>query len=288
MHLISSNKMSITNHNHNHDHGALLTIKALLKTSPNPSDLFCKPLSNTVMHFASWSLGSLQCPPSCVSIALEILQFVYESTNKIFGNQMDLSLVNLVYSVVNYVETLNKKSSVSRNLIGLPCLAAVSATFACKLSKHIILDVSLINGSLRHLHLNRIQVLFRSECFDVKVQSVKAFKKSLWTTLDHIVNNRINHMKGSEKAVNDCCRLTISALIFEAHQEFHGPTLRRLSRCLIESLVASRSIHKNLDILLQLKDSGPIELWDILFKIINYQYNSFDSMKNVSLNVNNK
>ena len=225
----------------NAQHGLLLGIRAILLTSSSPNDIFrYEDLTNTITYFATWANGTGDCPPLCAMIAVEIWASI-DSTKV----QHDMSFCKAVYAISNKMEELERANCI---LVGGAQLGMLAAKLACDASFSIIFSTKE-DEERREDHVSKIQSLLTSDCYDVRLSATKAFKKRIWTKVDEFKAVAGAESNELSNVINPVCAMLMRALHKEIGREnlpvvlgAHTPTLRRLSRCVLECLAAMKSL----------------------------------------------
>ena len=91
-------------------------------------------------------------------------------------------------------------------------------------------------------HLGKLTNLLRSPCIDIRLFAVKDFKKSIYGGLDSVLSRSKEDPKGCQRFVEVLALSLTETLAYEKDRGIDGkidtPTLRRLSRCVLECLRA--------------------------------------------------
>ena len=234
---------------HNQDHGALLALKCLLGNCSKPQMHFNETLKNMVFYYCTWGHFTATCPPVCAVIALEIWQYVNEAEDDDFElppnsneeEQKEAKLQDITFKVVQYVESVSRSG---QSVIGLAALGSHAARIAIKTSYPIIFN--LVDSNSNYL-LEKVKNLICSDCYDVMLHSVKSFKKNICDSVDAIIENTSATLNSRITTLQSICKMLISSLFFLLDRDgssSHPPTIRRLSRCIIETLIGYKSLSK--------------------------------------------
>jgi len=275
----------------NKKHGALLGIRSLLLSSPNSRQLFDdQKLYSAVALYASWGSGAFDYPPSCVAVALDILEFAVcnafndaEIMLKSMGGKESSFLEVALFDAVHRIEALSHERSPTV-MIGLSTLSPVVGKIAGALCSSAIFGSDKLNGDECNKFLIKIETIFCSNSFDVRLAAVKAFKKSIYGAVDSILDatniNAENRSRLMLKVGNMLLRVIDAELQrkdkIKALEPFfdgkeyqlgpHLPTLRRLSRCAIECFSACRSLPCSSNLQIGSSHSGRSK-WDIFVQL---------------------
>jgi hypothetical protein len=203
--------------NWNEFHGALLAIKELVLTHDGPATDFGDPLVTFLVNVVD-----TQTPPVCHTTALEILAALNATC----------MLPDLEAACVGCVKRLEKDQTIS---IGASELATTVGTLICKHWSTRLWDVSDDNIEKRQITM-QLSGLLSSPCFDIRLASVKAFKKTIYSGLEALIAAKAFNV------VRYLVDMFLDVLGTELSRDeslgAYPPTLRRLSRCLLESLEA--------------------------------------------------
>mmetsp|Transcript_22262 Transcript_22262/g.31337 ORF Transcript_22262/g.31337 Transcript_22262/m.31337 type:complete len:2224 (-) Transcript_22262:183-6854(-) len=260
--------------NYNSLHGSLLTISSLLRTSQShPSSYFIGDLKEAIKLIASsWSLGKFSIPPGCVAVALDI----WALTNDKFS--FDSELIHAAYGAIHKCEQLSLHlQTIRKDVLDLSSLASTSSKIACQSSFQIAFggifsrpksDVE-ISQNVKAIHLLHLKGLFSSGSFDVKLNSIKIFKKYLLSL--HYGTILKKNEKNFKETYEICCQIVLSTLASELkfYGSAHPPTLRRLTRCALELLHVQLSFYGNLNIFRRIPGCTADELWVFLSWILH-------------------
>eukprot|EP00554_Chaetoceros_debilis_P014698 CAMPEP_0194123918 /NCGR_PEP_ID=MMETSP0150-20130528/56526_1 /TAXON_ID=122233 /ORGANISM="Chaetoceros debilis, Strain MM31A-1" /LENGTH=2190 /DNA_ID=CAMNT_0038817389 /DNA_START=149 /DNA_END=6718 /DNA_ORIENTATION=- len=232
---------------HNQDHGALLTIRALLRSSQKPQKYFNGKLSKAVIYYATWCHFQFSSPPSCTAIAIEILHIVTKRID-IGGDQSfsyqgaSATIQEIAFKLVRCVEEFSKRNSRS-GMIGLSALAKSAAGVLCDETFSRIFDASTPSRTRQH-SVNLTRHCFCSSNYDIMLYSVKAFKKGIYAAVDEVLELQIDSRK-KESILRSISELSFGCLFTLVDRDLlksHPPTIRRLSRIALEAIYAFKSL----------------------------------------------
>lgn len=234
----------------NTTHGALLGIHCLLATTADPHLVIRSnaQLVNDIYYCVETRRGDgFLYPPSCVSVALESLNMTTAEgdIDEIFSK----SKLEQAYFLV--VSQLNAR----RGCIGEARLGAIAAQGFCELCFAKIWDPT-VNTMERSMALSNLTSLLASINFDVRLEATKASKKRIYGEIDSLLLRRDVAGASKRGILLQNARAFQAALLSELNlagrtdQELaghpyatfpHVPTVRRLSRCVLECLHALKT-----------------------------------------------
>ncbi len=264
--LLSSSAYKMAQTNHNLDHGALLALKYLLLTCSTPQIHFGKSLMSVIVYYASWgNFGEGSTPPACVAIALEIWQIGNKGSeiNAVPSNNSPLSGATLkatVHKIVQYVEMALRNSGES--VIALASLGSCAAKIAVETLYPCVFSPFLEETS-RQRDLDVVKSLLCSNSYDVMLQSVKSFKKKICESVDSILDDTSSSIKGRIRVLECVYQMLISSLFHILKRDsavVHPPTIRRISRCIIETAIGYIKLSGNTN-LSQITEYTPEEMF---------------------------
>ena len=222
-------------------HGALLAIQALVRP------VICQPeklsyleirsdLLVHIQYYSSWCDWTYACPPTCVAVALDIY-FDCQSRYRSEGGPAVDKIASKIISVVE------KMKNDSIDLIGLSYLGAIASKISCSCcfsDLRSCFSNQLESDEVPNDSILNIQTLFESSFFDVRISSIKTFKKLLFLQLSQ---GDKNQPRSSIFLLSQICHMLLSSLRLELekyeddnHLIYHASSLRRLSRSLIDCI----------------------------------------------------
>ena len=231
---------------HNLDHGALLGIKYLLYSSANTKISIKEEILHQIQFYASWGNHTCSCPPSCVAIALEVLTFLcIHSDNPKPNKNLKLQLLDTSLKIVDCIQQVSKHHSGDKT-IGISTLSSTVATTICTVTFNTIFHTSSVVLKDLRMSLAITEKMLSSKIFDIMLQSAKTFKKGICNGVDNVIQQPVDE---SIKIIilSGVCKSIMKSLVAILQRDkgdAHPPTLRRLSRCALESLFALKSISK--------------------------------------------
>lgn len=233
---------------HNKDHGVLMALKCLLdsRNCRNPHIYFDESLKKVLSHYASWGEFRTTCPPSCVAIALDIWHCIYKSVQSnlelseiyLASRGISLSILDVVINLVRYIEdiTVQKRSTI----IGLATLASTAGKVAIEIIFPHILSAQTLDQCVHYLRI--VQDLMCSEIFDVMLHSVKSFKKKIWTLVESNNDAISKNLSPTLNLVYQTFTQSLLTIYRRDGSLVHPPTIRRITRCILETAAKYRSL----------------------------------------------
>jgi hypothetical protein len=218
----------------NRFHGALLTIRELVGSTAGTNVAIRElELGLDLLKVASLD-GSKKAlaPPSCMMIALDALAEI--AGEKELHERTEESC----FQIIQWLED----DEVGAAGIGASELGATVGRVACEAVCSSIWSAATKYDAFKE-RLAVLSHLLNCSQIDVRLSAAKAFKKSIYAGVDSMVDN--SHDDGKDRLFSIVALLTQS-LEKETSRDgmpedlvgTHPPTLRRLSRCLLESIVA--------------------------------------------------
>jgi hypothetical protein len=261
--LRSFSNLSTVLSDSNLEHGVLLGIKSLLTTAPAPEPLFKGKLCDTIAFYASWGNGSCSCPPLCTVAALETWMLVnqkHRNSHLVFFNNYLITIDVASSFTIHLIENLIQQQNVPIN--GLAALGACASKISCEWYTSCIYN-SHTSISNKNIYFHKLSRLFNSPCYDVRLQAVKSFKKNHYNYMVKIIHD--THLTVDEKRdmISSINHILFTSLQLEMSRDDiigpHPPTLRRLTRCIIESITTYVNLSGN--------ESEPFSDWSMTSEI---------------------
>lgn len=222
----------------NGKHGALLGIQALLDDTPAAlfEDL---ALYKRIVHVATWCDFCYSCPPDCVSVAIEI----WSSASFRVAGRAEIK------QVTECCTKLIKTISSIECTIGCSRLAGVVARVISRSLSDLIWSSRSFCGELSH-SMALFREMLTTENLDVRFEFVKVFKKSIDASINRLKFNPELHITTKSRRLRSISDALTSSLLHELRQgtESHPPTIRRLSRCLLECVYALERLNSGNEI----------------------------------------
>jgi hypothetical protein len=173
-------------------------------------------------------VNSIAIPPSCRSTALEIL----------------LSSTFVDNDTVRCACNLIAKTDNIQSMIGGSLLYKTASEGLCILSQENVWQAT--TESILENSLSQLKLIFVNDIVDVRLFAVKHFKKGIYENIDRLHTRKTNGiaplspmiiLNGLATMLLDCVAAELGRGIADTTGA-HVPTLRRLSRCLLETLDA--------------------------------------------------
>jgi len=202
------------------------------------------------------------CPPSSASVALQIWQLPsrdhlqnQESYNMIF--------LNTASKVIKCVEISSKQDS---SIIGLAALGANTATLVVDTVVPMIFykDSDSVSNQLHFIDI--VASLICSDSHDVMLHSVKAFKKKLDESIKILLEYKI-----ASRLLLNIGRALLSSLLLILKRDgdsCHPPTMRRLSRCIIEVVEGYRCASSKASGLIDFNSASVEQIFQSIVKMM--------------------
>ena len=237
-------------------HGALLGIQYLILKAPDPGTVLQNNDQLRVELFRCIEIGGDKywCPPSCASIALEILHGAAAKGYTEINFENEVARVSL-----KVVSELSAKSyyMVDASRIGEASLAAIAARGLCEHCCKKVWDPS-IDYTEQNISLSKLSFLLENNIIDVRLEAAKAFKKDICKEIELLLTGKDLSWETKEDILLRIAQMLQKALLSELNRAEildsekyvigkHPPTVRRLSRCLLECCYALRSLNYRLE-----------------------------------------
>lgn len=214
-------------------HGALLTIRELVSAAGASVAIQELELGLDLVQVASLN-GSTKAlaPPSCMMVALDTLAELADE-KELHGRTEEACS-----QIIQWLED----DEVGADGIGASELGALAGRVACEAVCSSIWSAATKNDVFEE-QLAKLSRLLNCSRIDVRLSAAKAFKKSIYAGVDNMVDS--SNDDGKDRLFSLVALLTQS-LDKETSRDgmledlvgTHAPTLRRLSRCLLESIAA--------------------------------------------------
>jgi hypothetical protein len=211
----------------NSKHGALLGIRELLETVP--AALFADlTLYERVVKMATWHDFSYACPPDCVSVALETWSsaaFSIKDTKEI--NQLTKVSSKLLATI-----------SLMEEIIGVSRLGIIAARIVCRSLTERLWNIDTEYTDWQNA-ISLLRAMLSVDMIDARLEFVKVFKKGTCVNIDRLMTESGQPIASKAKLLNSISEALFSSLLLELNtNRSHPPTIRRLSRCLLECVYA--------------------------------------------------
>ena len=229
----------------NLNHGTLVVVRNLLQERRIILEVTTlTPLVEWLEHRFGLAIEEQSCyPPACMAISLEIL----ELTDSIAVGEIAFQLLRCMEA--------GKFRTFEMSELG-----TAVGTIATKKLCTSIWDVNTPFELLRR-DLERQALLMKTTFFDTRQAAVKAFKKTIYCGLDRLIE-RCDGSASKLVILQWLVAMLSSSMKCEIYDDDrmgpHPPTLRRLSRCLIEALRAFTCSARSTDEMLPLETINTI------------------------------
>ena len=247
----------------NHLHGTILLLKELrlarkldCKSSEVPPDL------SALLALLQVSGAGLAAPPICLLDAILALRTAEDLA------EIQYTLSQQCFHLIFW---LCKDAKGRMTIPGISELCTTAATAMVEFATKQILGNSQAEAIEA---VDDLSCLLECEIVDVRVPAVKAFKKLIYSGLDSLVLLPPEHDGIRTKILKALSIVLTKAISKELANQVqlplgtagtHPPSLRRLSRCLLEVEAARRLVDKDRSSQME------VRLWDIGLAILNYQ-----------------
>lgn len=212
-------------------HGSLLTMWELVQCSSDAKVIVRESGTFEDLQTISKMYGGAPIVPlPCVMIAIEIVSAVM--------NKHDFdTLLGLCNGITSWLERGDLRPL---DLIGAAELGAHVGLIATNAISAILWDCSFSIWE-KEVYFEQLSALLRSDRIDIRLSTVKAFKKGIYRGIDSVMaqESHVEIIDGVSKVLLDALKAEIDrgAASF-ATDRAHPPTVRRLSRCLLECIDA--------------------------------------------------
>ena len=216
-------------------HGSLLGIEELIKCGSNPTlDLHTSGNSSLLASLCN----EASIHPSCLATAIQIWHYA--------TMEGQCTLDNMIAFARRCVEIIRKSNSGSNvpSRVNVSPLSVACGRAASEVSARILWDVT-IDRTTVDIASKILNDLFTSEVIDVRIAAVKVFKKGIYANIDAIVDNPQIGSDEKDQILRSSAHLLLGSVMKQWGADplgQHQPTVRRLTRCLLEVLMAHRSL----------------------------------------------
>jgi hypothetical protein len=262
-------------------HGALLGIHHLLLRASDPGMAI---QNNDQLRIELYRCVEIRgdkfwFPPSCVFIVLEILNNAAAKGDTEINFKDEAAKTNL-----KVVSELSAKSysTVDFSRIGEARAAAIAAR---GVGEHCFTKVwDPTENTERHVALNELSFLFENDIIDIRLEAAKAFKKGICEEIDLLLTRKGLSRETKEEIILRVTRTLQKALLSELNRPentfdadlyvigTHPPTVRRLSRCLLECCHALRTLNYTLETDVEVCETLlTSHVWEIALKMMRFE-----------------
>ena len=212
-------------------HGNLVAVEVLARSSCEAKvTLQIGLLDHSFFQFAWFQQKKPALPLSCIMALTDILAELYGDEEFVFERYRE---------VLFWVEENYSEASCLPGVGELAIrIARISTTGLCR---RLWNDENSLEKAKSVLE--QVARIFQCSILDVRLSAVKAFKKALYDGLDVTIGRAEEDSHASCELISSVATVLVNALVKEfGLGEPHQPTLRRLSRCLIECYEAAERI----------------------------------------------
>lgn len=225
-------------------HGSILLLKEIwsAKRSEHES-IATHPDVNVLLDLMETSDRGLAAPPLCIMDSIQAV----ESVGDMEGLQHQL-----VGSCLGLIDWISQDTKNRLEIAGISELCTTLSNAAIKLAT----KKAFQNREPEQLTrlVDEFSCLLESDIFDVRVAAAKAFKKVIYNCVDSLKCDSLQELNWSTKILRTVSEAVKAALAKELSRDSskggiclgtHPPTLRRLSRCLLELNEALRLVRND-------------------------------------------
>lgn len=226
-------------------HGSLLGIQHILSSRSDSWIVLLRVDGLLVLldRFVHFQNSIFWCPPACASVALEILHASAFSTDESMRDEIGRVSLGIVAELRKRFQTLSLDSRIGEALLG-----AGAARVCCDCSLAELWDPTE-QRERRQSQLTNLSFLLENDIIDVRLEAAKAFKKTICSEIDMLLSRtdvarqaQIDVLVGVARALQKALMAELNLFKFTSPTSMHPPTVRRLSRCLIECCHALRAL----------------------------------------------
>jgi hypothetical protein len=255
--------------NWNEMHGSLLAIESLIRSSDLAKQIFRElKIDRTMLAITVWTSSSPIFPPCCIATAIEILVYFSIEIENV-GLQAETRIC--CQHILSWLGSTNDS-------VGAAKLGAAAASGQCALLLPPLWNTRAHNSGFQQL-LSELSKLLENDSIDARLAATKSFKKEIYGYLDQLQAEDNDHrpVDFRSQTLVSIARMLFLTLRTEMDRGVsspssllgtHPPTVRRLSRCLLECSQAHRALTrgKNGDFLNGLGEQEGA-LWNVSLQI---------------------
>lgn len=221
-------------------HGALMAIEELAGRFAEAANLLRNAgLIQYFLRVTRFEKLPSFLPPLCTAVALDIINSVSRLRN---GGE---SWTQLLEENCEGAISILQAGSIPSD--GSSALAVTAARVICCNLVPRVWD--LTSAVECHRELSKLGSLLSSNSIDARLHACKSFKKSIYINIDELLaNDSVTYDCRGSKLIAVCDTLVLAIekeLGRESADNIHPPTLRRLSRCLLECIGGHRTLHRS-------------------------------------------
>ena len=233
-------------------HGALAAIHEILQTSTCPSTaLKSTGAERYIMELCD---RYRQSPPSCLAMAIEIRRYCLQQDTCVHDAEL---FVQFCLECLN-----NGEPGTLGQLVGASTLCVTAGRAASELLSMLV----WVHGNRNSKYAEQLESLLTSDIIDTRLVATKTFKKAVYHHIDELLLSDFPAPIKTE-ILDIILQMLFNSLTveisrnsgFKADERAHPPTVRRMSRCLLECLYASRALGS--------AGLPALELWSIAGRI---------------------
>eukprot|EP00546_Thalassionema_frauenfeldii_P016415 CAMPEP_0178898724 /NCGR_PEP_ID=MMETSP0786-20121207/2500_1 /TAXON_ID=186022 /ORGANISM="Thalassionema frauenfeldii, Strain CCMP 1798" /LENGTH=600 /DNA_ID=CAMNT_0020569495 /DNA_START=650 /DNA_END=2449 /DNA_ORIENTATION=+ len=213
----------------NANHGALLAIMEIFKTctSSSPS-LRHANVDTSIKHICQ---QRHHIPSSLLALAIEIENYRFKNGINAISTKTDQE------NLVMFCLEIEKEATL--NAIGAADLGCAIG----KIAAETLADLVWVTNSSRYSEM--LTTILSSSNYDVRLKATKSFKKKIYGHIDILLKH--DNKNSCIEVLESVSSILFRVLMLELERTSsgmrdHPPTVRRLSRCLLECLYASRAL----------------------------------------------
>lgn len=232
---ICAEKLNDSSMEWNGKHGALYAIHQILQMSPCPSTALIS--SGAQRCITELCDRSGQTPASCLAVIIEIQRHCLQH-KRCFHDAEAFVQFCLECLKIGEHGTLDQ-------IAGASTLCVAAGRAASELLSMLI----WAHGCRMSIYAEQLGSLLTSDIIDTRLVATKTFKKAIYRHIDELLlSNFASPMKA--EILDNIVQLLSKSLTIEISRKSacklddgcHPPTVRRMSRCLLECLCASRAL----------------------------------------------
>jgi hypothetical protein len=218
----------------NTQHGALLALKEIVSSAPDDPALLLKETGTDKILYGllrKWRSS----PASCLSVALDTLNSLMNASSVSYDDK-----VEFVSSCLKLFEACE-----GSQILPDPIFCA---TLGCAAAENIS-DLMWSHTKNTPLFGGQMLRIFKSISYDIRLTAVKRFKKKIYAHIDNILTSTDHSNEEKITVLKIILQMLSDAILTELQRNSttnslgaHPPTVRRLSRCLLECLYAHRAL----------------------------------------------
>lgn len=218
--------------NWNEIHGSLLAIESLIRSSDPAKKIFGElKTDRTILAITDWMSSSPRFPPCCIATAIEILVYFSIAIDNV---ELQAETRTCCRHVLSWLDSANDS-------VGAAKLGAAAASGQCALLLPSLWNTTAHNSGFKQL-LAELTKLLENDLIDARLAATKSFKKGIHDYLDQLLSSN-SPVDFRRQTLVSIARMLLLTLRKEMDRDesspsslhgTHTPTVRRLSRCLLE------------------------------------------------------